>query len=73
MDANFGLCQRKVAGNSVHLPLSGTELFFEQSEVDNYVTQYQCHSGRGAQVLNVFSCIVKMDTRSYCIYMALFM
>ena len=50
MDANFGLCRGKAAGNSVHPPLSGTELFFEQSEVDQFVTQYQCHSGRGAQV-----------------------
>ena len=72
MDANFGVCWTKAAGNSVHPPLSGTELFFEQS-VDNYVTQYQCHSGRGAQVLSVFSCTIKMDTWSYCIYMALLM
>jgi len=50
MDANFGLCRRKAAGNSVHPPLSGTEIFFKQSEVDDYVAQYQSQGGRGSQV-----------------------
>lgn len=51
MDANFGLCRRKTAGKSVHPPLSGTEFFFEQSEVDSYVAHYQSQvSSDGAQV-----------------------
>ena len=50
MDANFGLCRRKAAGKSVHPPLSGSEFFFEQSEVDSYVTHYQCQVDNGTQV-----------------------
>lgn len=50
MDANFGLCRRKAAGKSVHPPLSGSELFFDQSEVDNYVTHYQYQVDNGTQV-----------------------
>ena len=50
MDANFGLCQRRAAENtcSVHPPLSGADIFYDQLEVDEYVEQYQV--GRGTQV-----------------------
>ena len=48
MDANFGLCRRRAAGNSVHPPLSGADIFYDQLEVDEYVEQYQVV--RGTQV-----------------------
>ena len=53
MDANFGLCRRKAAGKSVHPPLSGSEFFFEQSEVDSYVTHYQCQSDSGTRQVSM--------------------
>ena len=40
MDANFGLCRKKAAGTSVHDPLSKTAMFFNQSEVNQFVDNY---------------------------------
>ena len=34
----------------MHPPLLGGELFFEQSEVDYYATQYQCQADSNTQV-----------------------
>ena len=45
IDANFGLCRRKSAGSSVHPPIAATKLFFDQDEVDHYVTQYDSQAG----------------------------
>ncbi len=42
---NFGLCRRKSAGSSVHPPIAATKLFFDQDEVDHYVTQYDSQAG----------------------------
>ncbi|XP_065893420.1 uncharacterized protein [Dysidea avara] len=43
IDANFGLCRKKSAGSSVHPPLSGSSMFLNQEEVDEYVCQYSTH------------------------------
>ena len=69
MDANFGLCRRKAAGKSVHPPLSGGEFFFEQSKVDNYVTQYQCQADSNTQVRIHVSIHIDKYVRILSIYM----
>lgn len=53
IDANFGLCRRRAAGNSVHPPIAATKLFFDQDEVDQFVTQYdsQADTNYNNQVL----------------------
>ena len=40
IDANFGLCQRKAAGSSIHEPLSGTTMFFNQHNVNEFIANY---------------------------------
>lgn len=41
VDANFGLCRKKAAGTSIRLPLHNGTFFFNQAEVDSYVSQYK--------------------------------
>jgi len=43
IDAIFGLCRKKSAGNSVRGPLSGTAVFESQHEVNSFV-DLQGHS-----------------------------
>ena len=38
LDANFGLCRKKSAGNSVRNPLHNESLFLDQVEVNEFVT-----------------------------------
>ena len=66
MDANFGLCRRKAAGKSVHPPLSGTEFFFEQSEVDSYVAHYHSQVNSSAKVREYVHAAVYMITIWKC-------
>ena len=40
MDALFGLCRKKAAGNSVHPPLNDGLLFDDQGKVDKYIQSY---------------------------------
>ena len=40
LDAVFGLCRKVSAGKSIHPPLSGTLIFEDQSQVDNFVDSY---------------------------------
>ena len=67
MDANFGLCRRKGAGKSVHPPLSGTEIFFEQSEVDNFVANYQSQVSSSTQVRMYVYKYIKLPLCVTCI------
>jgi len=54
IDANFGLCRKRAAGRSVHPPLSGTTMFFNEEEVDKYVSQYISHPTRTPEVSDDF-------------------
>ena len=40
IDANFGLCRKKAAGSSIHEPLSGTTMFFNQHNVNEFIADY---------------------------------
>ena len=40
IDANFGLCRKKSAGTSVHEPLSGTTMFYNQNDVNQFISNY---------------------------------
>lgn len=40
VDANFGLCRKKSVGTSVYKPLSGTRMFFNQEDVDKFISSY---------------------------------
>ena len=40
LDANFGLCRKKSAGNSVRSPLHSKSLFLDQLEVNEFVNNY---------------------------------
>ena len=53
IDANFGLCRKKSAGSSVHPPLSGSSMFLNQEEVDEYVCQYSTHPTCSTEVSEV--------------------
>lgn len=43
VDAVFGLCRKKSAGNSVRGPLSGMTIFESQDEVNTFINS-QSHS-----------------------------
>ena len=40
IDANFGLCRKKATGSSIHKPLSGTTMFFNQNNVNDFIADY---------------------------------
>ena len=54
IDANFGLCPKRAAGKGVHPPLSGTNMFFSEEEVDIYVSRYVSHPSHIADVSDDF-------------------
>ena len=53
IDANFGLCRKKAAGNSVHEPLSGTMMFFDQDDVDHFIADYGSSLGTSSVSMHV--------------------
>ncbi len=50
IDANFGLCRKKADGCSVHEPLSGTTMFCDQYDVNNFVANYEGVNSRISSV-----------------------
>ena len=57
MDANFGLCRKKAASSSVHPPLSGSSMFLNQEEVDEYVSQYVTYPTHNTEVSGNLYCM----------------
>ena len=51
MDANFGLCRKKSAGNSVRSPLHSKSLFLDQLEVNEFVNNYGSLQTTNIQVI----------------------
>ena len=51
MDANFGLCRKKSAGNSVRSPLHSKSLFLDQLEVNKFVNNYGSLQTTNIQVI----------------------
>ena len=51
MDANFGLCRKKSAGNSVRSPLHSKSLFLDQLEVNEFVNNYGSLQTTNTQVI----------------------
>lgn len=51
LDANFGLCRKKSARNSVRSPLHSKSLFLDQSEVNEFVNNYGSLQTTNTQVI----------------------